>query len=196
MTDAAKVIANGKVVAIHYVLTSDKGEELDRSREDDPMHYLHGHHNIVPGLEKQLAGKTVGDHVSAVVPPEEGYGLRRGKPQAMRKSEFPKDAVIEKGARFMVRTKEGQAIPIWITKVQGPTVMIDHNHPLAGQTLHFEVDVVDVRDATDEEMKHGHAHGPGGHHHHGEGEGDSGHGDHDHDHDHAHDHEHGGHGHG
>lgn len=188
MTDATKVIANGKVVAIHYVLTSDKGEELDRSAEGDPMHYLHGHHNIVPGLEKQLAGKTVGDHVSAVVPPEEGYGLRRGKPQAMRKSEFPKDAIIEKGVRFMVRTKEGRAIPIWITKVQGPTVMIDHNHPLAGQTLHFEVDVIDVRDATEEELTHGHAHGPGGHHGHGHEDEDEGahardehdHGEHEH----------------
>ena len=106
--------------------------------------------------------------------PEEGYGRRQGKSQKMRRSEFPDDAVIEKGARFVVRTREGKAIPIWITKVMGPTITVDHNHPLAGVTLFFEVDVLSVRDATDDEREHGHAHGADGHagHGHGHGEGD------------------------
>jgi FKBP-type peptidyl-prolyl cis-trans isomerase SlyD len=165
-------ITTGKVAGIHYVLRSDEGEVLDQSAEDQPMHYLHGKNNIVAGLEKALAGKAVGDHVSVKVPPEEGYGRKQGKSQKMRRSEFPDDAVIEKGARFVVRTREGRAIPIWITKIMGPTITVDHNHPLAGETLHFEVDVKSIRDATDDELKHGHAHGPDGHAGHGDGDGD------------------------
>ncbi len=167
-------IEKGKVAAIDYVLKNDEGEIVDQSTEDHPMYYLHGHGNLVPGLEKALAGKKVGDHVTVEVPPEEGYGRRVGKSQKMRRSEFPDDAVIEKGARFVVRTREGKAIPIWITKIMGPTITVDHNHPMAGKTLHFDVDVLSIRDATDEELEHGHAHGPDGHagHGHGHGEGD------------------------
>jgi FKBP-type peptidyl-prolyl cis-trans isomerase SlyD len=162
-------IENGKVAGINYVLKNDAGEVVDKSSEEHPLYYLHGHHNLVPGLEKALAGKAVGDHVSVVVPPEEGYGRRQGKSQKMRRSEFPDDAVIEKGARFVVRTREGKAIPIWITKIMGPTITIDHNHPMAGKNLHFDVDILAIRDATEEELTHGHAHGPDGHAGHGHG---------------------------
>ncbi|RLB49787.1 MAG: peptidylprolyl isomerase [Deltaproteobacteria bacterium] len=166
-----EIIAAGKVAGIHYVLTDGKGKVLDQSTEEHPMYYLHGHRNLVPGLEKQLAGKKVGDHVTAVVPPEEGYGRRQGKAQQMRRSEFPEDAVIEVGARFMVKTREDQTIPVWITKIMGNTVTIDHNHPLADQTLHFEVDVLFLREATEDELTHGHSHGKEGHgHSHGHGQ--------------------------
>ncbi len=169
-------IEKDKVAGIHYVLKDDRGEVVDQSSEDNPMYYLHGHGNIVPGLEKVLAGKAVGDHVSVSVPPAEGYGQRAGKSQKMRRSEFPDDALIEKGARFVVRTREGKAIPIWVTKVMGPTITVDHNHPLAGKTLHFEVDVLSIRDATEPELEHGHAHGADGHagHGHGHGHGEEG----------------------
>ena len=166
---ADETITDGKVVGIHYVLTDRKGDVLDQSSEEHPMYYLHGKNNIVPGLEKALTGKSVGEHVSAIVPPEQGYGQRQGKSQKMRRSEFPDDAVIEKGVRFMVRTKDNQQIPIWVTKVMGPTITVDHNHPLAGVTLNFEVDILSLRDATEEEMTHGHAHGPDGHGGHGDG---------------------------
>lgn len=169
----SETIAANKVAGIHYVLTDDKGTVLDQSTEEHPMYYLHGHRNIVPGLEKELVGKKVGDHVTAVVPPEEGYGRRQGKAQQMRKSEFPDDAVIEVGSRFMVKTREDQTIPIWITKIMGNTVTVDHNHPLADQTLHFEVDVLFLRDATEDELTHGHSHGKEGHgHSHGHGQED------------------------
>jgi FKBP-type peptidyl-prolyl cis-trans isomerase SlyD len=170
MSDA-KTIAVNKVVGIHYVLTDGKGKVLDQSNEALPMYYLQGKNNIVRGLEKALAGKSVGDHVSTVVLPEEGYGRRQGKPQKMRRSEFPDDAIIERGQRFTVRTREDKQIPIWITKVMGATITVDHNHPLAGVKLHFEVDVLSLRDATEEELAHGHAHGADGHGHgHGDGE--------------------------
>ena len=103
--------------------------------------------------------------LTAIVAPEDGYGERRAKPQPVNRSAFPKDARLEKGAQFVVRGPDGRAMPIWISKVQGPTVYVDPNHPLAGVTLHFEVDVVAVRDANAEEIAHGHVHGEGGHHH-------------------------------
>ena len=158
-------IADGKVVRIHYVLRDGEGEEIDRSG-DEPLEYLHGAGNIVPGLEKQLAGKSPGDKLTVVVPPEEGYGPRhKVKPHAIPRSSFPKDADLQKGMGFTMRAQNGEAVPVWVTKIQGPTVYVDPNHPLAGATLHFEVEVVDTRDANDEEKAHGHPHGPGGHHH-------------------------------
>lgn len=158
-------IAKNKVVKIHYVLRDDTGETLDESGEE-PLEYLHGAQNIVPGLEKQLEGKAVGDKLTAVVPPEEGYGPRhKVKAQAIPRSKFPPDAELEKGMGFTMRGDDGRAIPVWITKIQGPTVYVDPNHPLAGATLHFEVEVLEVRDANEEEVAHGHPHGPDGHHH-------------------------------
>jgi FKBP-type peptidyl-prolyl cis-trans isomerase SlyD len=158
-------IAKNKVVKIKYVLRDGAGETLDESG-DEPLEYLHGAHNIVPGLEKQLEGKTVGDKLTAVVPPEEGYGPRhKVKPQQIPRSKFPPDAELEKGMGFTMRTDDGRRVPVWIAKIQGPTVYVDPNHPLAGETLHFDVEVVDVRDANEEEVAHGHPHGPGGHHH-------------------------------
>jgi len=158
-------IAKDKVVSIHYRLTDSDGKELDRSGDGDPLVYLHGADNIVPGLEKELDGRTVGDKLVAVVAPEDGYGKKhKTKPQPVPRSAFPKDAHVEVGASFVVQGPDGRPHPVWVSKVQGPTVYIDANHPLAGVTLHFDVEVVEVRDATQEELEHGHPHGPGGHH--------------------------------
>ncbi|MFO0692427.1 MAG: peptidylprolyl isomerase [Polyangiales bacterium] len=159
-------IAAGKVVSIHYVLRDDSSKELDRSEEGKPLLYLHGARNIVAGLEKALEGKRVGDAVKVTVPPEQGYGSRnRGKTFQMPRSSFPKEVKLERGMQFSTKTQEGHQVPVWIAKVQGPTVVVDPNHPLAGATLHFDVTVADVRDATEEEKQHGHAHGPDGHGH-------------------------------
>ena len=173
-----QTIQAGKVVSIDYVLTSPKGEELDRSPEGAPLLYLHGAHNIVPGLEDALTDKTVGAHLEVKVPPEKGYGVAsKTKPMRILRSKFPPEAHVEKGARFIMQGPEGRPVAIWITKVQGAEVHVTTQHPLAGVTLCFDVTVKDIRDATDEEKAHGHPHGPGGHHHHD-------HGDDDHDHDH------------
>lgn len=159
-------VAAGKVVSIDYVLTNPKGEELDRSKEGEPLVYLHGAHNVVPGLEEALTGKEVGDTLRVEVPPQKGYGLKQKvKPQRILRSKFPPDAKIEKGTRFVMQGPEGRPIPIWVAKVQGREVHVTPEHPLAGVTLCFDVTVRDIRDATEEEKTHGHAHGPGGHHH-------------------------------
>jgi FKBP-type peptidyl-prolyl cis-trans isomerase SlyD len=161
----ADVVAEKKVVSIHYVLRDPSGKELDRSAPDKPMEYLHGAGNIVPGLEKQLGGRAVGATATAVVAPRAGAGGRGPQPPPGPRSTCPKDARLEKGAQFVVRAPDGRAVPVWVSKVQGPTVYVDPNHPLAGVTLHFEVDVLSVRDANDEEVAHGHPHGPDGHGH-------------------------------
>jgi FKBP-type peptidyl-prolyl cis-trans isomerase SlyD len=152
-------------VTVQYTLKSDDGSELDRSDEGKPLEYLHGHHNIVPGLEEALAGKGVGDKVKVSVPPEKGYGRRVGKPQQIPRSSFPKDVSVQKGMQFFTKGPQGEPIPVWVIKVMGPTVTIDPNHPLAGENLHFDVEVMGVREATAEELEHGHVHGPHGHHH-------------------------------
>lgn len=169
MSTTEETVAEHKVVSIDFVLTNSSGEELDRSK-DEPLVYLHGGHNIVPGLEEALTGKGVGDEVKVEVPPEKGYGpSRKVKVQRIPRSKFPEDAVIGKGTRFMMQTPEGP-MPIWVTKVMGREVHVTPEHPLAGVTLHFAATVRAVRDASDEEQAHGHPHGPGGHHHHDEEE--------------------------
>ncbi len=161
-----EVIADDKVVSIHYTLTNADGDKLDSSDGGAPLAYLHGHQNIVPGLEKQLAGKTTGDSVVAVVPPEEGYGERIDQPpQAVDRSQFPDDVEIVPQMSFMAQGPNGQPVRVFVTRATDEKVFIDTNHPLAGEELHFDVEIVDVRDASDEELSHGHVHGPGGHDH-------------------------------
>jgi FKBP-type peptidyl-prolyl cis-trans isomerase SlyD len=161
-----QTIAAGKVVSIDYVLTDTAGKELERSAEGKPLVYLHGARNVVKGLEEALEGKAPGDSLEVTVSPEKGYGPKgRLKPQRILRSKFPETAQIEKGARFVMQGPEGP-FPIWVTKVMGREVQVTPEHPLTGQTLCYRVTVREVRDATDEEKKHGHAHGPGGHHEH------------------------------
>lgn len=159
-------IEAGKVVSIQYVLRNDAGEVLDRSEEGQPLFYLHGSHNIVAGLEEKLTGKSVGDEVTVTVPPEKGYGPRnRGKAFQIPRSAVPATVTPERGMQLFATGDKGQRVPVWIIKIQGPTLTVDPNPPLAGITLHFEVKVVGLRDATDDEKAHGHAHGPDGHAH-------------------------------
>lgn len=159
-------IQNDTVVHLHYVLTDGEGKELDRSHGDEPLTYLHGHGNIVPGLEEALVGKKVGDELSVVVPPEKAYGARDGKQQKVPRSAFSAGAELRVGMQVMSRDEQGRQFPMWIAKLQGATVVLDSNHPLAGVTLHFSVKVDGMRDATSDELKHGHAHGRDGHGHH------------------------------
>lgn len=153
-----------KVVSIHYTLKNDAGDVLDSSSGQDPLIYLHGAGNIVPGLEKQIDGKSVGDKLSAVVPAAEGYGEREGPgPQPVPKSAFG-GADVQPGMSLVVEDESGNHMPLWVVKVEGEQVFVDGNHPLAGETLHFDVEVVEIRDATEQELAHGHVHA-GGHDH-------------------------------
>jgi len=158
-------IENKKVVAIHYTLTDNNGQVVDSSDGGDPLYYLHGFGNIIPGLEDALLGKTMGDKISVTIPPEKAYGIynENDKIQA-QKSQFKGMDDLKIGMDIQTRTKEG--IKMYrIEKIFGDTVILDGNHALAGETLNFDVEIMDIREASDEELQHGHVHGPGGHHH-------------------------------
>jgi FKBP-type peptidyl-prolyl cis-trans isomerase SlyD len=158
-------VSDGKVVTIKYVLTGPDGKILDESGPEG-MEYLHGASNIVPGLEKQLQGRAVGESLKAVVLPADGYGERRGGTQNVPRTSFPDDFEIEVGMEFMAESPEGDPMPLWVVGLGPDTVEIDANHPLAGLTLAFDVEILGIRPATPDEIAHGHPHGPEGHHHH------------------------------
>lgn len=161
------MITRGKVVALAYRLTDGGGQVLDKAETGAPFSYLHGVGQIVPGLESALEGLKQGDKKKVTVDPKDGYGEHNPNLKVLvPRSEFPKDANIKKGMQFVGRSEDGHEVVYTVEAVEGEQIKLDGNHPLAGQTLHFEVEVVSVRDATEEEMSHGHAHGPDGHHHH------------------------------
>jgi FKBP-type peptidyl-prolyl cis-trans isomerase SlyD len=158
-------IANQRVAYIHYTLTNDAGEVLDSSREAGPLAYLHGAGNIVPGLESALSGKKAGDRLNVKVAPTEGYGDRdEALVQDVPRRAFQGISDIKPGMAFTAQSNRG-AMRVVVTRVAGDMVTVDGNHPLAGETLNFDVEVTEVRPATEEELSHGHVHGPGGHHH-------------------------------
>ncbi|MBI2384342.1 MAG: peptidylprolyl isomerase [Gammaproteobacteria bacterium] len=158
-------IAERCVVSIHYTLKDDGGEVLDSSAGGEPLAYLHGTGNIIPGLEKALAGKRAGDKLSVRVEPAEGYGERDERlVQQVPRRMFQGVSDLQPGMRFHAQGDHGP-VAVIVTRVAGDMVTVDGNHALAGVTLNFEVEVAQVRDATLEELSHGHVHGPGGHHH-------------------------------
>ena len=158
-------ISKGKVVSIHYALNDAAGEVLESSEGQAPLEYLHGHGNIIAGLEKALDGKAAGDKLKAVIPPEDGYGIRdETQVKELPLSSFQSQDEVAVGAQFQAETSQGPRLAT-VTKMDDKNVTVDLNHPLADQTLNFDIDVVDVREATEEELSHGHAHGPEGHYH-------------------------------
>ena len=157
------VIADAKVVSIHYTLKNKDGELLDKSEEGEPLNYVHGTESIIPGLEAALAGKSAGDKLSVSVAPEQGYGLR----SESLVQELPRDAFgeiddIQEGMRFQAESENGTQV-ISVTNVAADVITVDGNHPLAGETLNFDVEVDNVRDATTQEIEHGHVHSDGDH---------------------------------
>jgi len=158
-------IADRCVAYFHYTLTNSAGEVLDSSEGRDPLPYLHGKGNIVPGLEKQLVGKKVGDKLNVVVSPEEGYGAHNPSLiQKVPKAAFQGVDNLEPGMQFQAESNMGP-VSVVITAIDGDEVTVDGNHPLAGETLNFAVEITEVREASVEEVLHGHVHGAGGHHH-------------------------------
>lgn len=159
-------IAKDKVVSIDYTLTNDNGEVLDSSSGREPLAYLQGYGNLIPGLEKELEGKVQGDKLIAIIPPHEAYGVRSEElVQEVPRENFENPEDIQIGAQFQVQMDEHVQIAT-VTEVTDKLITVDMNHPLADETLHFDVEIMDVRDATREELEHGHVHAPGGHHHH------------------------------
>lgn len=151
-------IAEGTVVTMDYALKDDEGTLLDQSQADQPLAYLHGHKNIIPGLESALEGKEAGDSVEVRVAPEDGYG----EPNPALEQVVPRDRFqgidsLEVGMQFQASTEQGP-ISVRVVKIEDDDVSVDGNHPLAGKHLNFNVSVQDVRSATEEEIAHGHIH--------------------------------------
>ena len=158
-------IADRTVASFNYTLTNDAGEVLDSSEGREPLAYLHGKGNIVSGLEKEMTGKKVGDKFNVKVKPEEGYGVHNpALVQVVPREAFRGVDKLEAGMQFRAESDRGPMMVV-VTAVQGDTVTVDGNHPLAGATLHFAIEITEVREASVEEVLHGHVHGPGGHHH-------------------------------
>lgn len=158
------IIERDQIVSLDYSLTDEKGELIDSSADGEPLVYLHGHDQIIPGLEKALGGKPVGHAARVIVPPAEGYG--ESDPELIfiePKASFEFD--VEVGALLEARGEDGEAFEYQVVAVTNEGVTLDGNHPLAGKTLTFEVTVMAVRPATEEELAHGHAHGGDGHVH-------------------------------
>jgi FKBP-type peptidyl-prolyl cis-trans isomerase SlyD len=160
-------IANDSAVLIHYKVSNSDGEVVDSSQGEEALAYIHGQGDIVPGLEQALLGKSAGDRVQVTVSAAEGYGeWEEDKVQTVPRAAFEEEGEIQAGMRFQAQAEDGDDIIVTVTRVTSEEVTVDANHPLAGQTLSFDVEVVSVRDATEEELAHGHIHGPDGHHHH------------------------------
>lgn len=154
-------VEKDKVVSIEYTLKDEHGNVIDASN-GNPLAYLHGHGQIIPGLEKALEGKTVGDKLTVTVPAAEAYGERVEQlVQEVPRQLFQGVDKIEVGMRFEAQSEQG-VHSVEVTEVDGDTITVDGNHPLAGKDLTFDVEIVEIRDATPDELAHGHAHGPGG----------------------------------
>ena len=160
------LIAANKAVSIDYTLTNDIGEVIDSSSGGAPLVYLQGAGNIIPGLEKALDGKQAGDELTVTVEPEDAYGEYSAElVSTLSRSMFEGVDELEVGMQFHASAPDGQMQIVTIRDLDGDDVTVDGNHPLAGQKLTFQVKIVDVRDASQEEIAHGHVHGEGGHHH-------------------------------
>jgi len=158
-------VADDKVVIFHYTLTNDAGDVLDSSADGDPLAYLHGAGNIIPGLEQALSGKAAGDKLNVRINPEDGYGTRQDE----LIQEIPRELIqgienLEIGMQLQAQSEHGMQV-FTIIELADDTATLDGNHPLAGVPLTFDVEITEVREASDEELAHGHVHGPGGHHH-------------------------------
>ena len=167
MSDEKKTVQQDDVVSIDYTLTDSQGNVIDSSEGAEPLEYLHGHNNLIPGLESELTGMGVGESKQVTVAPEDAYGPRHeNATQIIPKDAFPPEMEVEPGMALEMRdTTTGQVFEVYVTEIRPEGVVVDFNHPLAGETLHFDVKVVDIRPATPDEIAHGHVHS-GGHHHH------------------------------
>jgi FKBP-type peptidyl-prolyl cis-trans isomerase SlyD len=167
MSDEKTTVQQDAVVSIDYTLKDSLGNIIDSSEGAAPLEYLHGHNNLIPGLESELVGMSVGDEKKVVVAPEDAYGLRQeDATQLIPADAFPPDMEVEPGIALEMRdTTTNQVFEVYVTEVRPEGVVVDFNHPLAGESLHFDVKIVDIRPASPDEIAHGHVHSSGHHHH-------------------------------
>ena len=158
-------VKNHHVITLNYELKDEKGQVIDSSNHDGPIVYLHGAQDILPGIESAVEGQEVGGKASCSIPPEEAYGVYDPqKVQKVPRSAFVGIDELKVGMHVQEQTAQGPLL-ITVKEIEGDEVTIDANHPMAGQTLNFELEVAGIREASAEEVSHGHVHGPGGHHH-------------------------------
>ncbi len=158
-------IKQDSVVTIHYTLKDDGGEVIDSSAGGDPLSYMQGRGNLIPGLERELQGKNAGDKLRVTIAPADGYGEYDQKlVQQLPRRSLKGVANVRAGMQLRAQTEQGPRT-VTVTRITGDMVTVDGNHPLAGKNLNFDVEITAVREATAEELAHGHVHGPGGHHH-------------------------------
>lgn len=160
MTEAkVEKIEDGVVVSLAYTLTS--GDEMvEQVKADDPLDYLHGHENIVPGLEEALTGKKIGDKIKVTLKPEDAYGEYDPEDkESIPRSEFPKNADLEKGMMVLLEDEDGFMFDATVSEITKDEIILDYNPPLAGKTVTYEVDVIALRKAEADELEHGHPHG-------------------------------------
>lgn len=154
-------VERDRAVFFHYTLTNLQGDTLEESREDQPLGYIHGTRSIIPGLEREMDGRDAGDQFEVTIEPEQAYGEHdEDLIQTVPSSMFEGVDQVEKGMQFRAQSEQGERL-VTVTDVQGDEVTIDANHPLAGETLNFEVEITDVRAATEQELSHGHIHAHG-----------------------------------
>lgn len=165
-TDSTTAIGKYSVVSFHYRLTDADGAAVETSRDGEPTVYLHGASNILPAMEKAFEGRTAGATFNISLAPADAYGERRADAlQRVPAKYLSHEGKVKPGQIVRLHLKDGGQQPVTVIKVGKFSVDVDANHPLAGKTLNFDIEVVDVRQASEEEIAHGHAHGPGGHHH-------------------------------
>jgi len=159
-------VGKDKVVLMHYTLKNDAGDVIDSSDGADPLPFLQGHGNIIPGLESALEGSKVGDKLDVSIKPEEGYGERmKDAIQEIPSSALQGVDEVKVGMQLQSQDKDGNAFLVSVTKIEDDKITVDGNHPLAGQTLHFSVSIESIRKAEAEELSHGHVHADGQHNH-------------------------------
>jgi FKBP-type peptidyl-prolyl cis-trans isomerase SlyD len=160
------VIDKDMVAAVHYTGTFPDGEVFDSSKDRDPLVFLVGHNQMIPGFEEEMMGAAVGEKREFTLTPDRAYGEKDdGAIQQVPRDQFPPEMPLEVGVMGAAQTEQGQQMPFTITDISDDIVTVDFNHQMAGKTLRFSVEVIDVRAAVAEEISHGHVHGPGGHHH-------------------------------
>jgi len=156
------LVKNGRVISLNFVLKNEQGEVLDSSEKGHPLEYLHGYGDIIPGLEKALDGRKLGEKMTVVIPPAEAYGeYEVSLVDEVSRDQFPGVEEIEPGMQFQTHMDDGAPMVINVTAVDEDTVVVDANHPLAGVTLVFEVEISAIREACKEEIDHGHVHEAG-----------------------------------
>ena len=155
-----------KVITFNYTLKDESGNVLDSTNNSQPLSFLKGSNQIIPKLEEALDKMIIGSKKNVKIPAKEAYGEYSDNAiQSLKKEQFPDGAELNVGVTYVANSPEGKQMPFVITEVKENDVTVDFNHPLAGKDLEFDVELIDKRDATSEEVQHRHVHGPGGHHH-------------------------------